>query len=63
MPEDGKERMSVWVEPQDREAMRTIRVTFGLPTDSAAIRYAVREIERQAKRRRAPRRVDGEAEG
>lgn len=51
MPEEGKERMSVWVESQDRDSMKEIRAAFGLPTDSAAIRYAVREVARQIRRR------------
>ncbi len=47
MPEAGKARMSIWVEPQDREDMAVIREAFGLPTDSSAIRYAVRRLARE----------------
>lgn len=52
MPEEGKERMSVWVEPQDREAMRKIRDAYGLPTDSAAIRFAIRFLAGDPKNQR-----------
>ena len=47
MPETRKARMSMWVEPQDREDMAVIRDAFGLPTDSSAIRFAIRKLARE----------------
>ena len=58
MPETGKARMSIWVEPQDREDMAAIREAFGLPTDSSAIRYAVRKLAREIRGQdQAPKRA------
>lgn len=58
MPETGKVRMSIWVEPEDRERLRYIAERVGLGTESGAIRFAVRRVERmmraeEAKERRA----------
>ena len=47
MPETEKARMSIWVEPQDRNDMAAIREAFGLPTDSSAIRFAIRKLARE----------------
>ncbi len=55
MPEADKQRMSVWVEEQDRQAMKHIKAVYGLSTDSAAIRFAVRFLGGDpANQRRAP---------
>lgn len=61
MPETGKVRMSIWVEPEDRERLRYIAERVGLGTESGAIRFAVRRVERmmradEAKERRAAQR-------
>lgn len=47
MPEDGKKRMTVWVDQQDREAMKLIEAAAGLSSESAAIRYAVHKVARE----------------
>jgi hypothetical protein len=46
MPED-KQRMSVWVTPEDRQAMKLIAKHIGLGSDSAALRYAVLQMARE----------------
>lgn len=58
MPEK-KERMSIWVEEQDRAAMRAIRDAHGLPTDSAALRYAVRRVAKEIEADQARARRGG----
>ena len=53
-----KARMSIWIEPDDREDMATIKKAFGLPTDSSAIRYAVRRLARELEEQnQAPKKV------
>jgi Arc/MetJ-type ribon-helix-helix transcriptional regulator len=47
MPEDGKKRMTVWVDQQDREDMKLIEASVGLASESAAIRYAVKKLARE----------------
>lgn len=47
MPEDGKKRMTVWVDQQDRDDMKLVAESVGLASDSAAIRYAVRKMARE----------------
>lgn len=47
MPEDGKKRMTVWVDQQDRDDMKVVAESAGLASDSAAIRYAIRKLARE----------------
>jgi hypothetical protein len=47
MPEDGKKRMTVWVDQEDRDAMKLIEASVGLGSESAAIRYAVKKLARE----------------
>lgn len=47
MPKDGKKRMTVWVDQQDRDDMRLIERSVGLASESAAIRFAVRKLARE----------------
>ena len=42
-----KERMTVFLEQSDREAVKAIRQARKLDSDGAAIRYAVRVIAEQ----------------
>ena len=65
MPETGRSRMSIWVEPEDRNGSRYIAERVGLGTESGAIRFAVRRVERmmradEAERSAAQRRGRGE---
>lgn len=60
MAEDGKKRMTVWVDQQDRDDMKAIAAAVGLATESAALRYAIRKVAREiraeeAKAKRAAR--------
>jgi hypothetical protein len=57
MPETTKARMSIWVEPDDREDMATIKKAFGLPTDSSAIRYAIRRLAQEIEDHRPSKKV------
>jgi len=58
MPEAEKARMSIWVEPQDREDMAAIRDEVGLPSDSSAIRYAIRKLAREIRgQNQAPKKA------
>jgi hypothetical protein len=58
MPRAEKARMSIWVEAQDRDDMAAIREAFGLPTDSSAIRFAIRKIAREIRGQdQAPKRA------
>jgi hypothetical protein len=47
--QDDKKRMSVWVTPEDREAMKIIARHLGLGSESAALRYAVLQVAREIK--------------
>ena len=50
MAGDGeKVRMSVWVGRQDRENAATIARVYGLASDSAALRYALQRVAREAR--------------
>lgn len=42
-----KARMTVFLEPDDREAVKAIKAARKLDSDGAAIRYAVRVIAEQ----------------
>jgi hypothetical protein len=57
MPDPTKARMSIWVEPDDREDMATIKKAFGLPTDSSAIRYAIRRLAQEIEDQRAAKKA------
>ena len=57
MAEANKARMSIWVEPDDRADMATIRKAFGLPTDSSAIRYAVRRLAQEIEDQRSAKKA------
>lgn len=48
--QDDKKRMSVWVTPEDREAMKVIARHLGLGSESAALRYAVLQVAREIDR-------------
>lgn len=45
-----KERMTVFLEPSDRGAVKVIRQVRKLDSDGAAIRYAIREIAEQLRK-------------
>ena len=60
MVDGDKKRMTVWVDPQDRDDLKTIAASVGLATESAALRYAIRKVAREiraeeAKAKRAAR--------
>ncbi len=48
--QDDKKRMSVWVTPEDRQAMKLIARHLGLGSESAALRYAVLQVARDIER-------------
>jgi Arc/MetJ family transcription regulator len=39
-------RTTIWVSDEDREAIRTIKVRYGVSTDSDAVRLALRVLSR-----------------
>ena len=47
-------RTNIYLDDQDREALRVIREEHGIATDASAVRFAIRsmarDIERQAKK-------------
>lgn len=50
MAEDApKVRMTVWVSQQDRDNMAAIRRVYNLASDSAALRYALQKVAREAR--------------
>ena len=60
-------RTNLFLDDQDRDALRVIREAHGLATDSSAARFAIREVARQIERRKKrgegrQRRVDGQPE-
>ena len=42
-----KKRMNIIVEAEDQKAMAVIRQVYGLPSDTAAIRFALRKLMRE----------------
>jgi hypothetical protein len=42
-----KKRMNIIVEEEDQKAMAVIRQVYGLPSDTAAIRFALRKLRRE----------------
>ena len=55
-------RTNIYLEDQDREALRVIREEHGIATDAGAVRFAIRqvarELERKAKREQRPSRSE-----
>ena len=49
MSDDQKVRRTFWVDQQDRNNMEAIRRVYGLATDSAALRYALQKVAREAR--------------
>jgi hypothetical protein len=49
MPDELKSKTTVWIDRQDRENMETIRRVYRLASDSAAIRYALQQVAREAR--------------
>jgi hypothetical protein len=42
-----RKRMNIIVEAEDQKAMAVIRQVYGLPSDTAAIRFALRKLMRE----------------
>ncbi len=53
----AKKRMNIIVEDEDQQAMAVIRRVYGLPSDTAAIRFALRKLMREEEE---PHRVQRE---
>ena len=49
MSDDKKTRTTIWVDQQQRDNMAEIRRVYGLSSDSAAIRYALQKVAREAR--------------
>ena len=49
MPDEAKKKTTFWVDSQDRDNMGAIRRVYGLVSDSAAIRYALQKVAREAR--------------
>jgi hypothetical protein len=49
MADESKKRATYWVDAQDRDNMAAIRRVYGLASDSAAIRYALQKVAREAR--------------
>lgn len=49
MPEVPKSKTTVWIDQQDRDNMAAIKRVFRLASDSAAIRYALQQVAREAR--------------
>lgn len=50
-----KKRMNIIVEDDDQKAMALIRRVYGLPSDTAAIRFALRKLMREEETDRVQR--------
>jgi hypothetical protein len=48
---DRVKRTNLFLDDQDREALRVIKEAHGLATDSSAARFAIREVAREIERR------------
>jgi hypothetical protein len=53
------QRTSIYLDDQDRDALRVIREAHGIASDASAIRFAVRSMARDLERK--PRRGQSEA--
>lgn len=49
MPEEPKSKTTVWIDQEDRANMATIRRTYRLASDSAAIRFALQRVAQEAR--------------
>ena len=49
MSEAPKSKTTVWIDQQDRNNMEAIRQVYRLASDSAAIRYALQQVAREAR--------------
>lgn len=44
-----KSKTTVWIDQQDKDNMAVIKRVYRLASDSAAIRYALQQVAREAK--------------
>lgn len=49
MPDELRRKMTLWISDRDRDNMVAIKEVYGLSSESAAIRYALQAVSREAR--------------
>ena len=55
------QRTSIYLDDQDRDALRVIREEHGIATDASAVRFAIRQMARDIERRAKRGQSKGQA--